>query len=107
MSSYTVQFSPLSETDLTDTWFQIAEQNFYAADAFIEAIRMRANKLSQFPERGAPRDDLMPNLRMLVEGKYLIFYRVSNSDVEILRVLHGAMDLTQAFSASGDQIGTI
>jgi toxin ParE1/3/4 len=97
MSIYSVRFSPLAETDLTENWFQIAEHNFYAADAFIDAIRMRADKLSQLPDRGTPRDDLLPKLRMLVEGKYLIFYHVNGDIVEILRVLHGAMDLTQAF----------
>lgn len=51
MSLYTVQFSPLAETDLAEIWFQIAEHNFYAANDLIDAIKMRANKLSSEPLR--------------------------------------------------------
>lgn len=32
------------------------------------------------------------DLRRRVHGNYLIFYRVSGESVEILHVLHGAMD---------------
>lgn len=50
------------------------------------------------PDRGSPRDDLQQGLRMLVQGKHLIFYQVVESRVEVLRVLHGSMDLTRVFS---------
>jgi toxin ParE1/3/4 len=98
MPDYTVRFSPRSENDLRKLWYQIAEHNFYAADDFVDAIQKRAIALSQFPERGSPRDDLSPGIRMLVEGKHLIFYRVDNKDVVILRIVHGAMDLPKIFS---------
>jgi toxin ParE1/3/4 len=57
-----------------------------------------AYSLLDFPDRGAPRSELGEGLRMLVEGKYLIFYRVVESEVAVVRVLHGSQDRTKAFS---------
>jgi toxin ParE1/3/4 len=95
---FKVRFLPLAEIDLRKLWYQIAEHNYYAADDFLDAVQDRVKSLSQFPQRGSPRDDLLPGIRMLVEGKYLIFYRIENEDVEIVRVVHGAMDLLKIFS---------
>ncbi|AZO12202.1 MULTISPECIES: type II toxin-antitoxin system RelE/ParE family toxin [unclassified Mesorhizobium] len=41
------------------------------------------------PFSGFPRDDIAPGIRRIVLGEYLSFYRVSDSDIEIVRVLHG------------------
>jgi toxin ParE1/3/4 len=95
---FKVRFLPTAEADLRILWYQIAEHNYYAADEWLEAVWNRAKSLSQFPERGSPRDDLLSGIRMLIEGKYLIFYRIENEEVEIVRVVHGAMDLPKIFS---------
>ncbi len=36
-----------------------------------------------------------PEVRRRPYGNYLIFYRVLNSDIDILHVLHGAQDYTK------------
>jgi toxin ParE1/3/4 len=78
--------------------FDIVYDNIVAADKFISKIDARVLSLSKFPERGVLRDDLKKGLRMLAEGKYLIFYRVHARRVEIIHVTHGAQDLTRHFS---------
>jgi toxin ParE1/3/4 len=98
IKSYRVFFTPKAEKDLRVAWKHIAQHNFRAADRFYDALKEKASKLKNFPERGAPRDDLLPDLRMLVEQKYLIFYRVEEDVVRVLRVIHGAQDLTQIFN---------
>jgi toxin ParE1/3/4 len=43
---------------------------------------------------GRARDDLAPGLRSVVAGKYLVFFRASDAAIEVLRVIHGARDIT-------------
>ena len=38
---------------------------------------------------------------MLVEGSYLILYRIRPNDVQIVRVLHGARNINHALFAEG------
>ncbi len=43
---------------------------------------------------GAPRPELAPGARMLVEGSYLILYFAEPRAVRVVRVVHGARDIT-------------
>jgi toxin ParE1/3/4 len=46
------------------------------------------------PERNVLREDLAAGLRALQVQDYLVFYRVEEERVLILRVIHGARDIT-------------
>lgn len=50
--------------------------------------------LATQPYSGAERADLLPDLRHVVVGEYVTFYRVEGPDVLILRVLHGRRNIT-------------
>jgi toxin ParE1/3/4 len=95
--SFEVQVNVEAEEDLIRIWDDIAEHNEKAADELLVNLGEKIDSLFEMPERGAPRDDLMTGVRMLVEAKYLVIYRVKNSRVEVLRVLHGSRDLTSIF----------
>jgi toxin ParE1/3/4 len=83
--------------------FYIAEDNLHAADAFRPAIEKARATLEDLPEIGSPCDfdsQEVADLRMLPVPKfknYLIFYRSTRDAVEILRVLHGARDVSSLF----------
>lgn len=72
----------------------VAEDNTGAAVALMERLRDRCFSLETFPNRGAPYGE---HHRMLVEGEYLIFYRVSEAEdavtVIIVAIVHGARDV--------------
>ncbi len=68
-----------------------------AADRILDRIDARCASLGQNPERGKPRNELMPGMRCLVEGNYIIFYRIQPHHVEILRILHGSRDFPSLF----------
>ena len=65
-----------------------------AADRFVAAVEDKCRLLASFPELGRTRDELRRGLRSLAVRKYVIFYRVTATAVEILRILHGARDLS-------------
>ncbi len=52
-----------------------------------------------FPSRnlGKSVEELAPNLRFVPLGNYLIFYRPTDGGIEIVRLLHGARDVTVDF----------
>jgi toxin ParE1/3/4 len=96
--SFRVQVNIEAEEDLIDIWSDIAEHNPIAADKYVKRLGDRIDSLFDMPERGSKRDDLQAALRMLVEGNYLIFYRVTERNVEVVRVIHGSRDISKIFS---------
>ncbi|MBT7959926.1 MAG: type II toxin-antitoxin system RelE/ParE family toxin [Akkermansiaceae bacterium] len=52
--------------------------------------------LSLFPEVGRLRKEFQPIVRSLPVGNYVIFFRES-SPLEIIRVLHGAREITEEY----------
>ncbi len=96
--AFRVQVNVEAEEDLIGIWTDIAQHNSVAAEKYLRLFGQKIDSLYEMPERGQMRDDLLTGIRMLVEGKYLIFYRVIGARVEVLRVIQGSRDLTKIFS---------
>lgn len=70
-----------------ETW-GVEQRNHYLRkldDAF--------HLLASAPERGRACDDIRPGYRKYRMGQHLIFYRQSSNALEIIRILHGRMDI--------------
>jgi toxin ParE1/3/4 len=83
-----------AEEDLIDIWLYVAQENPAAADRLLDRIDARLQQLSLMPLSGPPRDDLLSGERHLVIGNFLAFYRVEETGVVIMRVMHGRRDIT-------------
>ncbi len=68
-----------------------------AALRFVQRLEQRCKDVTDMPGMGRRRDDLAPGLRNIVEGEYLIFYRVLGDDVIIQRVIQGSRNLPSQF----------
>ena len=88
---------PQAETDLDDIWWHIAQDNPDAADRVLDMIEERCQTLAQFPYIGTSRDELLPDLRSLPVGNYLIFYLPISDGIEVVRVMPGMRDITTLF----------
>jgi toxin ParE1/3/4 len=86
--------SPQYEQDLGEIWLHIAQDNPAAADRVVAAIENTIELLSEFPGIGAPCPHLAPGLRRTLWREYLIYYRVREDMVEIVRTLHGRRNIT-------------
>jgi toxin ParE1/3/4 len=97
--SYQVRLGERAYEDLADIWTWIAsEADVDTADAYSARLRGFLAKLTDFPRRGAPRDDLRPGIRSLVfERTIMIFYGLDDSVVTIVRIVHGARDQAALF----------
>lgn len=83
-----------AEEDLIAIWLHIAANSERAADRLLDRFEAQWDLIETQPRMGAPRHDILPGLRHLVQGEYLSFYRLNGDDIEILRVPHGRRDIT-------------
>jgi toxin ParE1/3/4 len=86
-----------AHTDLQDIWLFIAQDNDVAADRFIDRILQTCQRLARTPRIGRPREELAIGLRSHAFEKYLIFYRIAKSGIEVARVLSGYRDIDSLF----------
>ena len=60
---------------------------------YLARLDTRIRNIAESPHLGRERLEIKAGYRSVREGKHVIFYRVRDTSVEILRVLHGSMDL--------------
>jgi toxin ParE1/3/4 len=86
-----------SRQDALEIWEYIAVKNPAAADNLIDRIEAHLALLAASPAIGRQRDELARDLRSFPVGNYVIFYRSRKDGVELIRVLHGARDISPRF----------
>lgn len=85
--------------DLIEIATYIAVDNLNVSDRFLAAAEETFNQLAKTPEIGKICQFVHPQLANIrqqpIKGfkKYLIFYRFAASEIEVLRVIHGARDI--------------
>ena len=93
---------PKALADLVEIWAYIAEDSIRQADAFAGRIDQQFRMLARQPNLGRERPELLEGLRSIPIGSYLIFYTPRPRGIEVVRVLHGARDLTLFFEPETD-----
>jgi toxin ParE1/3/4 len=89
-----IQFTPQARRDLLDIWEHIAQDNLDAADRVVAAIDEASRLLAHLPGIGHTRPDVSdPRYRFWRVHSYLLAYRVSETDLVIIRLIHGARDV--------------
>jgi plasmid stabilization system protein ParE len=88
-----VIFAPSAKLDLLKIGEHIKRDNPARAVSFVEELVDRCYTLTDSPRRYplVPRYEHW-GIRRCAHGNYLIFYRVRTDGVDIVHVLHGAMD---------------
>jgi toxin ParE1/3/4 len=86
-------FTAQAEADIEAILDHIALDNPLRAMTFVQEPRKACMELRAMPERCplVPRHR-SSGIRRRVHGSYLIFFRISTDTMEILHILHGAMD---------------
>ncbi len=85
--------SSQAEQDLIDIWVYTAEEwSLAQADSYLEELVSGIDRLREHPMIGASRDDLRKDYRALTVSQHLVFYKVSEDEVQIIRVLHKSVD---------------
>lgn len=95
MSRYVINI--LASRDLNDIADYFAENNLEAGDRFFRAFNRKCQQLVAFPNSGKSYATIRPDLRGLSLEGYVIFYRILDNGIEILRVVSGRRDLLALF----------
>jgi toxin ParE1/3/4 len=91
-----LRFSGRAELDLIEIGDFIALDSASNAGRFVAGLEEYCRVLEAHPLLGRAREELLPGLRSLPYRRYVIFYRVTADDIEIVRVLHSARDIRRA-----------
>ncbi len=85
---------PRAIRDVDDIWLHIAADDPAAATRMVERLAAGVARLADFPESGPARPEIGAGARSIVVGRYLVLYRITGKYVEIVRVIHGAREIT-------------
>ena len=94
MKRHEVVWRPNARADLLALYDWIAERaDPDTAFEYTAKIEGHAAELATFPDRGTPRDDLVPGTRTIpYRRRTVIAYRVNGREVEILRLIHAGQE---------------
>jgi toxin ParE1/3/4 len=95
-------FTDEARTDLIMIGASIAQYNPSRSLSFVRELRERCKALLPMPYAySVVSQDKEKATRRLVHGNYLVFYKVKNETVNIIRVLSGSMN-TETLMGLGD-----
>ena len=92
-----------AQADIDEQWIYLAQRNLRAADRFVDKIEAQFDRLVDFPNLGRARPEFAGGLRSFPADNFVIYYRVLENKIEIVRVLHGAADPTHLFDPIPDE----
>jgi toxin ParE1/3/4 len=91
-----VRFLRAARFDLVDIHEWIADRNgSERADRIVTDIEARVRLLEDQPLAGPSRTEVAEGLRGLVEQRWLVLYRVLDHEVQVVRVVDQARDLSR------------
>ncbi len=99
---------PAADTDIDEIFEYIRADRPSVALRFLDSFWSTADGIREFPEIGVLRYTDHPrlkNVRIFAIKrfeKYLIFYRVSETAIEVLRVLHSAQEIEEILEREGE-----
>jgi toxin ParE1/3/4 len=95
MSRYVINV--LASQDLSDISDYFASNSLAAGDRFFRAFNRKCKQLVTFPSSGKSYAEIHPAIRGLSLEEYVIFYRILEDGIEILRVVSGRRDFPALF----------
>ena len=92
------RLSRQTEADLLAIWrWGASHFSPEVADTHLRDIDRAASNLTEFPEAGVARDQLVAGVRSIVVYPTVIFYRITTAAIEIVRVVDGRRNLAALF----------
>jgi toxin ParE1/3/4 len=86
-----------ADADLLKTLSYLAERNPSVARSLAQEFASKFQSLTRFPFIGRDRSHLLPGLRSVVAARHVVFYRVDQDRITVVRVLDGRRDIDAEF----------
>ena len=85
---------PKARSDIDAIWdFTVQTWGVQQARYYVNSLRDICTELAGNPELGKCRDELYKGLRVYPSGKHLVFYLIIENGIDVVRILHGSMDV--------------
>ncbi len=93
MAARQLFIAPVAKNDLSDLYrYGLRQWGQAQSEKNLSTIKQQFWLLTQQPYMGCERPELLSGLRALTIQSHTLFYRVTATRVEIIRVLHGRQD---------------
>jgi toxin ParE1/3/4 len=95
MSQYLITAKAMQDLDEIASY--LGDVSFESADRFLQEFDRRCIQLVSFPRSGKGYSQLRTDLRGISFKGYIIFYRILEDGIEIMRIIAGKRDLLSIF----------
>lgn len=87
---------PRALRDLEDIWdYTIANWGARQAESYVRQVNEAFEALAENPNLGHSCEQIRAGYRKYLVGSHVLFYRKIGSGVEVVRILHGRMDVNR------------
>jgi len=91
-----VLYAPAADDDLAGIAAYIAQDNSNAARRWVRLIRQKCEIYAKQPAMAEERQGFgVPGCRSFSVGNYVVFFRPTESGIEVARIIHGNRDLRE------------
>ena len=98
MSKTLYILSEIADKDLEDIFdYTFDEFGFDQAEKYLLEIEEIFQNLNANPQIGKKRDEIKQDLYSFPKDNHIIFYRILDNHIRIVRVLHGSQDIPKYF----------
>lgn len=98
MSEYRIIVSPQAQRDLKEIrTYTLQSWGAPQADIYLGKIEDAFYSLLENPEIGRERNDIKTGYRSIMIEKHVLFYKIEKSEIYILGIPHGRMDILNYF----------
>ena len=85
--------SPRAQADVEDIWNYTAENwGEPQAERYIRQLQPAIQAISADPRKGQSCEDIRPGYRKYPVGSHVLFFRIVDGVVDVVRILHQRMD---------------
>ncbi len=98
MSKESYVLSEIADEDLEDIFdYTTTEFGLEQAEKYLNEIEDVFQNLLLNPELGKTRNEIKEGLYSFPKDNHIIFYRILENNIRIVRVLHGSRDIPKYF----------
>ncbi len=85
---------PLAVADLEDIWaYGVERWGAGQAERYLRQVQRVIETVAEHPRQGRACDEIRPGYFKVPAGSHRVFYRLTTTGIEVVRILHQRMDI--------------